>query len=82
MAVKDYAIRVLIAFDQLVQACLRSGLPGQTISARAGKAARRSRAWGCVLCRFLDWLDPDHCEGAIAGDIARAKAVIADLEDS
>lgn len=73
--------RFLLAFDQLVQAIFPRGLPGQTISARAGKAALRGKRWGCYLCRFLHWIDRDHCNKAIQNDIKRAHAVIADLMD-
>lgn len=76
---KAYFLRVLIAFDQMVQAMLRYGIPGETISARAGKAARRGRRWGCWLCDFLNIINYDHCEKAIANDRARAQAVINDL---
>lgn len=76
---KSYCLRVLIAFDQMVQAALKYGIPGQTISARAWKARNRGRVWGCALCRFLDWLQPDHCQMARDNDIKRAQAVIDDL---
>lgn len=36
-----------------------------TISRRAGMAARRGERWGCVLCRVLDRVDPDHCERSV-----------------
>ena len=79
MIIKGYLLRVLIAFDQLIQAALKYGIPGQTISARAGKAMKRGRRWGCVLCQWLDRLDPGHCDRAIANDRKRAQAVIDDL---
>lgn len=73
-------MRVLVAFDQLVQAAANKGIPGETISARAGKAAARGRPWGCVLCRLLDWIEPGHCQGAIQHDRERAQAVLDDLK--
>lgn len=69
----------LIAFDQWVGSLFPRSLPGQTISARAGTARDNGHLWGCVLCRFLDWLDPNHCTNAIAHDKERAQAVIDDL---
>lgn len=74
-----YVVRVLIAVDQLVQAACNKGIPGETISARAGKAMLRKRRWGCLLCAMLDWLQTDHCANAIANDRKRAQAVIDDL---
>lgn len=74
-----WLLRVSIALDQLVQAGANSGMPGMTISARAGKAKRRGKRWGCVMCRFLDLFERGHCEAALQGDIRRAQAVIDDL---
>lgn len=56
-----------ISFDQLVNAAF-GGDEDETISSRAGKAARRGRRWGCVLCRILDRLDANHCEKSIEQD--------------
>ncbi|WP_097135517.1 MULTISPECIES: hypothetical protein [unclassified Pseudomonas] len=61
------AWRLAIAHDQLVNAAL-GGHEDETISSRAGKAARAGRRWGCVLCRFLDRLDSRHCERSIELD--------------
>lgn len=60
-------IRVLTAFDQLINAIL-NGYPDETISSRAAKAARRGTPWGCLLCKVLDWIDPGHCERVIEPD--------------
>lgn len=62
-----YVLRVLIGVDQLLNAIL-GGLPDETISSRAAKAARKGRAWGCVLCRVLDIFHRDHCERVIELD--------------
>lgn len=77
---KKWFWRVVIAFDHFANAIFR-GLPGQTISARAYTARQDRKVWGCVLCRFLDWLEADHCEMAAVNDIKRAEAVVADLKD-
>lgn len=61
---------VAVANDQALNAAL-SGKPGsedETVSSRAGKAARKGKAWGCVLCRLLDKIDPGHCERNIEHD--------------
>lgn len=64
---RAYLFNLLIAFDQLVNA-LFAGNPDETISSRAAKARAEGRAWGCVLCRVLDWIDPDHCADSLEAD--------------
>ena len=59
--------RVMLAHDQAANAAF-GGSEDETISSRAGRAARRGDRWGCVLCKLLDKIDPDHCEGAIEPD--------------
>lgn len=61
------AWRIAVGFDQLANVAA-NGDEDETISSRAGKAARRGRRWGCILCRLLDKLDPGHCENAIEPD--------------
>jgi hypothetical protein len=77
---RAYPRRVLIAFDMLVNVIF-DGITGQTISSRAADARGAGRWWGCVLCRWLDKIDQNHCEKAKLGDIRRAQDVIADLSD-
>lgn len=60
-------ISILVAFDQLINAVF-DGDPDETISSRAAKANRRGQTWGCILCKFLDWIDPNHCEKSIEHD--------------
>ncbi|HYD43665.1 MAG TPA: hypothetical protein VEA79_00210 [Phenylobacterium sp.] len=66
---KGWPMRLLVALDQLANALLL-GLPDETISSRAAKAARRGKRWGCVLCWLLDKIDRDHCERVIELDEA------------
>ena len=79
----SYWLRIVIAFDQFVQALLREGTPGITISSRAGTAAAHGHRWGCWLCWLLDrawgFGGLGHCESAIRHDIERAQAVIYEL---
>lgn len=56
-----------VAHDQLANAAF-GGHEDETISSRAGKAARKGKRWACVLCRLLDRLDPGHCEKSIEPD--------------
>lgn len=50
-----------IAYDQLANAAA-NGDPDETISSRAHRARLEGRNWGCLLCRFLDWVQQKHCE--------------------
>lgn len=61
------AWRLAVAHDQLFNAAA-NGDEDETVSSRAAKARRSGRRWGCVLCRLLDALDPDHCENNIEAD--------------
>lgn len=56
----DRAWRLAVAHDQLLNAAA-NGNEDETISSRAARARSEGRRWGCVLCRLLDRLDPDHC---------------------
>lgn len=56
--------RVMLAHDQAANAAF-GGSEDETISSRAGRAARRGDRWGCVLCKLLDRLDRGHCEKSI-----------------
>lgn len=56
-----------VAHDQLANAVF-GGSEDETLSSRAGKAARKGKRWACVLCRLLDRLDPNHCEKSIEPD--------------
>lgn len=45
------------------------GSPNETISERAAKARNAGRRWGCVLCRWLDDVQPGHCDNALTSTI-------------
>lgn len=66
----EYAWRIAMGYDQVGNASIK-GSEDETISSRAGKAKKRGDRWGCVLCRLLDWIVPNHCEGAIELDEGR-----------
>jgi len=55
---------IAVAHDQLANAAF-GGHEDETLSSRAGKAAREGKCWACVFCRLLDRFDPNHCEKAI-----------------
>jgi hypothetical protein len=54
-------LRIAIGFDQLANVAL-NGSEDETISSRAYRAMTEKQMWGCVLCRFLDHFEKDHCE--------------------
>jgi len=56
--------RVVIAYDQLANA-MTGGSEDETISSRAGREKKNGTQWACVLCKFLNWLQKDHCENSI-----------------
>ena len=63
----SYFRRLFVAADQLLNVVF-GGDEDETVSSRIAKDRRRGRKFACVLCRILDWLDPDHCEKAIERD--------------
>lgn len=74
--VLTYIQNVAVAYDEFWNAVF-GGNPHETISRRASRADREgqethkpSRAWGCVLCRFLDLIQKDHCRKAEAFSVA------------
>lgn len=73
-------LRLLLAVDQLFNVALLNGDEDETISSNAGKRARDGIGWACVLCRFLDLLDPNHCEKSVEFDEGRRiESVLADV---
>lgn len=63
-------------FDCLCNA-IAGGDPLETISSRAGKAMLAQQTWGCVLCRFLNLFQQNHCLKAIEKNEG-SRAVIPD----
>lgn len=57
---RDEAWRLAVAFDRLANAGL-GGDENETISSRANRSKDKFLS-ACVLCRFLDLFDKDHCE--------------------
>jgi hypothetical protein len=55
------AMRIAIGHDQLANVAF-NGHEDETISSRAYRAMKEKRTWGCVLCKFLDVLEKDHCK--------------------
>lgn len=61
---KQYFWNLLIMLDETANT-LTGGDPGETVSSRAGKAMQEGKQWGCVLCRFLDLFQKNHCQLSI-----------------
>ncbi len=70
MKPKEWGLNILLGIDQLANTIIR-GDPDETISSRAAKAELRGKKWGCYLCKFLDYLDKDHCKNSIEKDEGR-----------
>lgn len=70
---------ISLAIDMLVQGIIWNAPIGVTISSRAGLAARNGRKLGATIINLLA-LNQQHCEQAITGDIARARAALNLLE--
>lgn len=47
---------------------LTGGDANETMSSRAGKGVKEGKRWACVLCRFLDLFQRDHCLRSINPD--------------
>jgi hypothetical protein len=58
------AWKIIVAYDTLANSAT-GGDDGETVSARAYKASLVGNLYGCYLCKFLNWLQPNHCEDSI-----------------
>jgi hypothetical protein len=61
------AWHLAVSYDQLANSAF-GGSEDETISSRAYKAATRGRRWGCLLCKLLDKIQPDHCRRSLEPD--------------
>lgn len=79
MSLPTYVFNVLLALDVLASA-ITGGMPGETLSGRAGTAQREGKLRGRILAPSINFImcNSNHCAEAIDGDIRRAKAVVAD----
>ena len=71
---KQYLINFAILLDESLNT-ITGGDPGKTVSSRAGKAMQEGRVWGCVLCKFLNLFQKDHCLKSINPDDGTRAAV-------
>lgn len=74
----SYLYNVALGLDLFASALL-GGKPGETLSGRAGSAYQQGKLRGRIFAPLIDLLfGHGHCVRAIAGDVARSKAVIVD----
>lgn len=78
---EGYVHRVLVGLDQWVNVVC-GGLPDETISSRASRAAERGKLWGVAMSRFLNLFQRDHGPKAQAGDTERAEKVLSTEKSS
>lgn len=74
-----YIANVLLGLDMFASTLVPGGVPGETLSGRAGTAQRQRKLRGLIcapVINFLAW-NRNHCKEAIDGDIKRANAIIA-----
>lgn len=78
-----YFLKIALAIDILGSAWL-NGLPGETLSGRAGSAYLQGHLRGHIFAPFINFLfrDKMHCQNAVLGDVERATAVLADYKRS
>lgn len=69
-------LAILLGLD-LLASTLCGGRPGETLSGRAGTKALQGKTFWQSVINFV-MRNPNHCQEAIKGDIARAQAVIDD----
>jgi hypothetical protein len=67
-SVLRYVMNFLILLDEALNT-LAAGSPNETVSERAAKARNEGRKWGCVLCGFLNRINPGHCDKALKSTI-------------
>lgn len=78
MIEQTYIFKCLLYLDILAGSLLWRD-PGMTISTRCGLALREPSKHNAPwrwLGRALNWLQKDHCEQAIQGDILRAQQTV------
>ena len=78
-AAEGWLHRSLAAFDIAFNVIVLRGQQDETISTHAYRAAVAGRFWGKLMCRWLDWFQPNHGPKAASGDLERATARVAVL---
>lgn len=58
------AWHIALLIDETVNVDV-NGRVNESISRRAAQAQVAGRKWGCLLCKFLDTIQPNHCEDTL-----------------
>lgn len=64
----DKAWHIALQEDELINVGA-NGRVDETISARAAKAQKNKKMWGCILCGLLNMIQKDHCQAALKDDV-------------
>jgi hypothetical protein len=59
----DKALDLAIGLDRVTNRAFNGTLT-ETLSSRANRVRSEKRAWGCILCGFLDWISKGHCKNS------------------
>jgi hypothetical protein len=81
-ATEGWIHRDLVAIDEAGNVVFLRGLPDETISSHASRAALEGHEWGKVLSDALDWFQKNHGPKAQAGDLERAENIVQTEEAS
>lgn len=80
MGLRRYGLRILIAADQFGNTIL-GGDPDETISDSLYRHKLEGKRFACVLCRFLDLFEQDHCRKSWLRGLQRMRDALAASED-
>lgn len=76
MGVRRYALRVLIAADQMLNALL-GGDPDETISDSLYRHQLEGKRFACVLCRLFGLFEREHCRKSWLRGLQRMRDALA-----
>lgn len=60
----DKAWQIAFQVDELANVGA-NGKKNTTISARSARARNANKTWGCVMCKFLNYFQKNHCDIAL-----------------
>lgn len=66
---------IAVAIDMLIATIIWK-TSNITISSHSAIAALNGKKWGLYMCKFLNWIEPNHCANAITSDIEKAQEAI------
>ena len=72
--VKEYLLNWVLLADRALNVAT-GGSSDETMSSRAGKEMEKGKLWACVLCKFLNIFQKDHCLKSIDADDGKNAAI-------